>query len=41
MKGLNAENLALYRVNNFYIKKTKITETTIINTLYFNLSLHK
>jgi len=50
MRGLNAKNLAVYRVNKFYIKKTKITETllvisvsvsTIINTLYFNLSLHK
>ena len=49
MRALNAKNLVVYRVNKFYIKKNKITETllayffsvtTIINTLYFNLSLH-
>ena len=49
MRGLNAINLVVYRMSKFYII-TKIAETllanfcfciyTIINILYFNLSLH-
>ena len=34
MRGLNAKNLAVYRVNKFYIKKTKITETLLALFLF-------
>ena len=29
MRGLIAKNLSVYRVNKFYNKKTKITETLL------------
>ena len=36
MRGLNAKNLAVYRVNKFYIKKTKITETLLSYICFCN-----
>ena len=37
MRGLNAKNLAVYRVNKFYIKKTKISETLLAYFCFCNL----